>query len=161
MKKWIARTILIIIISILLSNTNFIINDSVFNIMFTIIGIFFSISISQIMSFSFIGVENSEYVKRRKKNLNRIRKIFIWLFGITTFLFLLPDSFALMNKFFELINSKIKFDISFLQIKFIYLKLCLLLFVVIFYIYNFIKLSNLKSDIDEDIRNSHFEIDNK
>ena len=161
MKKWIARIILIIIISIFLSNTNFIVNDNVFNIMFTIIGIFFSISISQIMSFSFIGVENSEYVKRRKKNLNRIRKIFIWLFGITTTLFLSPNSIPFLNKLFELINSKIKFDISFLQIKFIYLKLCLLLFVVIFYIYNFIKLSNLKSDIDEDIRNLHFEIDKK
>lgn len=159
MKKWVVRVTAIIILSIILSNTNFKININTFNVMYTIVGIFFSLSISQIMSFSFIDVENTEYVIKRKKNLNRIRKIFIFIFGISTILFILPDNFSKMNELFKLLNNKIKFDISFLQIKFIYFKLILFLFNIIFYIYNFIQLSNLKSNIDEDIRNGKFNLD--
>ena len=133
MKNWIFRLLAIIFISFILSITNFKINDNAFNVMFTIIGIFFSFSISQIMSFSFVDVENTEYVEKRKKNLTRIRKIFILLFAISTALYLLPDSFKTMNNLFN----------------------------IFFFIYNFILLSNLKSDIDEDIRKEQFKINHK
>lgn len=113
------------------------------SVVYTVIGIMFSIAMSQLMSFSFVDVENQDYIDRYRCQLSSIRTIFIVLFVISTILFLLlPYDWKFHWKIF-------KFDAwAFECVSFCYS--------LVYFIVNFISLVKLKDEIEDDVRKSKY-----
>ena len=127
MAKWLLRVFLIFAISFGLSYLPFRAYTDILTGYYTVISIMFPLALTQIMSFSFINIENDVFVSRQRAQLNNIRSIFIILFSVATGLFFIKSiNCALCWKW-------IRFDI---QILFsVYFVFC-----IIYFIYNFAQL---------------------
>lgn len=142
MVKWCLRILIACIISVAIASFGISFSHDYFNTMFNVIGIMFSIAISQILSFSFSGVTNDDFVRQHRDQLNRIRNTFIILFAFAALCFILSSKIT--NEY------KVKiFKFSFNAFFGTYNIFCLIYFII-----NFIGLSNLKNEIDDLIRKS-------
>jgi hypothetical protein len=139
--KWLVRCLLIIIAALIIPLLEITIDDNIFAILYTIIGIMFPLEISQTMIFPFSEIENTTFVKRYRTMLARVRNISIILFTITTIGILFKD------KNFVLSRGVLHFELKNLLISFI-------LFCIFSFIRNFLKISQLKDEIDDKIRES-------
>jgi len=140
MAKWFLRAILIVLSSLGMSYIPTRVETFVFTEIYTVIGIMFPLALSQIMTFSFSEIENDSFVKRYRQQLVAIRGVFIVLFALATAVIFLVQSvnYCFIYKF-------IKFSIRKLYL--VYYIFCLVYFII-----NFIKLANLKDEIEDEIR---------
>jgi hypothetical protein len=139
--KWLARCLLVIIAALVIPFLKITIDDSLFAILYTIIGIMFPLEIGQTMIFPFSEIKNTAFVKRYRSMLARVRNISIILFTIATIGILFKDKNFVLNK------SILHFELKNLLISFI-------LFCIFSFIRNFLKISQLKDEIDDKIRES-------
>lgn len=117
--------------------------QSLLSVIYTVIGILFSIAMSQLMSFSFADIENEEYIDRYRHQLSRIRTIFIVLFAFSTILFLLmPYEFSVRWKVFKIEAWAIE--------------CATFVYTLVYFVINFISLVKLKDEIEDDVRKSKF-----
>ncbi len=140
MVKWFLRILIIVLFSICTSSFGVHFSQEYFNTMFTVLGIMFSVALSQVLTFSFTEVTNEDFVKKQRQQLKNIQNIFIVLFAVLTMIFLCSCK-----------------DIIFIKIRFISLSTNNLfgvfnLFCIYYFIRNFIALVNLKNEIDDRIR---------
>ncbi len=139
MNRWLPRGAGVFFIAVLLSYTPFKSGVEIFTIIYTVIGIMFSIALSQLMAFSFSDITNPKFVQQQRNQLSHIRSSFITLFSVSTVaLILTPYAFILHIGWF-----KIDFEILIL----VYFLFCLLYFII-----NFIDLAKLKDEIEDEIR---------
>lgn len=126
--------IIFFIISLLLSFTNIknlnIDFINIQDILFTVIGIVFSVGYSVIIGFSLSGIKNEEYLNSFRKDLNNISIAFIIYFMLSILVYIL---------------SKIDFGLTFINI------FCVLtlIYIIIFLIYNFHRLQETKMQIED------------
>lgn len=136
MVKWFLRSIFIVAVSLGISYLpqhfiNNLYKEDFLTTAYTVIGIMFALGLNQIMSFSFTEVEREAFVNRYRGDLDKARNIFVWLFIISTIVFALKFiNFSIEWNFF-------KFDIRCFHLVF-------LVFCIIYYVINFITLSDLK-----------------
>ena len=132
--KLIICLIIFFIISLLLSFTNIknwnIDFINIQDILFTVIGIVFSVGYSVIIGFSLSGIKNEEYLNSFRKDLNNISIAFIIYFMLSILVYIL---------------SKIDFGLTFINI------FCVLtlIYIIIFLIYNFHRLQETKMQIED------------
>lgn len=139
MKLFLRITICWLLPLLILSFFDFLFPTDFFDVMFTIIGILFSIAISQILSFSFSDISNDVFVGYFRKNLTSILISFFLFFIISIFVFVLKDikfKFRVKICSFSINNLFAIFDI----------------YCLIYFSNNFFHLFKLKNDIDDLIR---------
>lgn len=141
MGKWFVRVAIVLAVSTALSSTGFSCGEVVLSVLYTVLGIIFSITMSLQMSFSFVDVENDEYVKRFRGQISRLRAISIVLFSIATILFVFSSSP------FHTSFGPVSLDMGITSSVFI--AYCLLSFG-----FNFRVLSQTKEEIEDAIRRS-------
>lgn len=117
------------------------VDKDIFSALFTVTGILFPIGISIIIGFDLRDILHEPTVARFKRTLNGIQKSFVIHFALSTILFLLSG--AIVGKIFTW-----KFLVLSLPAFFC----ALFLYIIIYLVYNFIELQNLKHDIDDRIR---------
>ena len=88
----------VLIVFIIFSLFNIKISKETANIFYTVAGIFFSIGISQIMSFDFSRIADEEKYKEMKKSLKTIRDSYLTHFGITSILNLAVNVFPITKE---------------------------------------------------------------
>jgi Ca2+/Na+ antiporter len=105
-----------------------------------VLGIMFPVGLSQIMSFSFTDVENDKFVDRYRDQIVAIRNVFVILFVIATVVIF--------------VHETLKYKFEWKIIKFNTDSLCLVYFVfcLLYFIINFVRLSELKNEIEDIIR---------
>ena len=137
--KWFLRGIIIFFISILLASLKITFNGEYFNVMYTVLGIMFSVGISQVLNFSFSEITNNDFVIHQRAQLNNILIVFVILFTIATLSFIFQDiRLEYKFKIFKF-SSNALFGAFFI-------------FCLIYYIRNFFSLLNLKNEIEDLLR---------
>lgn len=142
MASWFLRILIVSAISVGAGSIGVTFSIDYFNTMFTVIGIMFSIALSQILAFSFSGVTNDDFVKQHRTQLLRIQNTFIILFAFATIFFLLSSR-----------------SIKFVVFKIIVISPecffgCFDIFFLCYFTKNFLGLVTLKNEIDDLIRKS-------
>lgn len=140
MGRWFLRIFILFLLSICTASIGISFTADYFHTMFSVIGIMFSVSLSQVLTFSFSDITNEDFVKEHRSQLLKIQNTFIGLFSFAALFFFLSlrlnEQCTLgvfifsYNSFFGLYNI-----------------FCLLYFVI-----NFIGLVNLRNEIDDLIR---------
>ncbi|WP_307971274.1 hypothetical protein [uncultured Brachyspira sp.] len=144
--KLIICLIIFFIISLLLSFTNIknlnIDFINIQDILFTVIGIVFSVGYSVIIGFSLSGIKNEGYLNSFRKDLNNISIAFIIYFMLSILVYIL---------------SKIDFGLTFINI------FCVLtlIYIIIFLIYNFHRLQETKMQIEDRLQKENNKKTNK
>jgi len=143
MVKWLLRAIVMLGISILCGYLPLTFGNDFFSVTYTVIGIMFPVAFSQIMAFSFSEIENDRFVERYRGQLSSIRTVFVVLFSLATLVFLAKGyCFSFSFKWFRF---KIK------SVFVVYLLFCL-----IYFVRNFVSLTRLKDEIEDEVRKSKF-----
>lgn len=135
------RITIVLLATVLFSYFTIPCSQEFYSVIYTVLGIMFSIALSQLMSFSFTEVANPKYVDTQRKQLRSIRRRFIIQFTGGTLFFLLSS--------LKLHFQKGWFRFDFQSLVFVYMIYCLFYFIV-----NFIELSNLKDSLEDEIRKS-------
>ena len=131
--RWFVRAAMVAILALGLSLGKIEVGQSVISVIYTVNGIMFSIALSQLVSFSFADIDNDEFVKKQRKELDYLRISFIVLFSLSTVAFLfsdVSDSCAFIN------------PVCF----------SLLLFGLVYNIVNFCGLAKTKDAIEDKVR---------
>jgi len=144
--KTLIRIAVVLLVSIPVSYFPLSCSQEFYSVIYTVLGIMFSIALSQLMSFSFTEVSNPGYVQMHRSQLKKIRNRFIEQFSGATIFFLFSD-------------FQLSFKFGFLRFNFNALVFTYLIFCLIYFIWNFIDLSNLKDSIEDQIRESKFKTD--
>jgi hypothetical protein len=132
-----------VIVALVIPFLKITIDDDIFAILYTIIGIMFPLEINQTMIFPFSEIENPVFVKRYRTVLARVRNISIILFAVVT-----------VGVLFK--NKNFVFNKSILHFEFRNLLVSCILFCILSFVRNFLKISHLKDEIDDKIReNKH------
>lgn len=144
MARWSIRVLVLLIVTVTLSNFNFIkvlVSEDTFVVIYTASSILFSLGLCQIMAFSFSGISNDDYVNRYRDQLRHLTKVFIWLFIFgTVFLFFKDKRYAFGWKVFQ-VDSYVCFSVF--QV-----------FCLLYFIHNFVAMHRIKDEIDDEIRKS-------
>jgi glycerol uptake facilitator-like aquaporin len=139
----ISTMMLVAIFSYFMPSLN--IGKDIAQVLYTVSGIMFSIGMSLAVTFHTNGVNNIAILKQIRKSINHVRNGFICYFIISTILFILlyatgtDDGKAFCYKKEISLNPALAFSIY-------------IIFSIIYYIYNFIKMQNLNTDIEDELR---------
>lgn len=147
MIKKIRDIILISIVAVISTVTNLNLNEFFVNTIYTVTGIMFSIGMGIIVTFNLQGIKNRNIIKIFRENLFYLRSSYIKYFTIATVLFLLDNFTRIKGCNIKIISFKnyiINFDIS------LFVSL-IMIFCVVYFIYNFILLHKLNNDIYDEL----------
>ncbi|MFA7108392.1 MAG: hypothetical protein WC162_04540 [Sphaerochaetaceae bacterium] len=137
-KKWIFRILFPVILTAILFPIFYFskveINEKIFSALYTVIGIFFTVALSEIIGFSFTNIENESFVIKVRLKLKNIRNSFIVLFIIATVFFIIPIKTILI------------------ELDFMSFKLSVFIFIIIYFVINYIELDELKNNIEDNVR---------
>lgn len=131
--RWLARIVLTAVLSLVLAFLKVWIVQSVISVIYTVNGIMFSIALSQLASFSFSDIENDDFVRQHREQLNHLRLSFIVMFALSTTAFLLSGSDLLRDWLNPVCFSILIFNLAYNVI-------------------NFCNLATAKDEIDDKIR---------
>jgi hypothetical protein len=115
-------------------------------ILFTVCGIFFSVGMSQIMTYDISKIINERYFKSIKKSLHSIRKSFVMQFICCGFAYIVYEILTENNSMLFIITIG---DFSFSLIIFLNV---MLICCLIYFIINFQELLKNKLELDSKIR---------
>lgn len=107
--------------------------------LYTILGIMFSIGLSLAITFNLSGVRNKLIKGRIRNNINEVRNVFIIYFLIISIFYIL----------FDTIEQKDLCVYGICIIKYSHLMIIMMLYVVFYYIYNFLQMQNLNIEIED------------
>ena len=136
MKKSIAYLVFSIIVAgILAAFTSMCVSPPVLSTIYTVAGVIFSVGMSITISPKTERVTNSKMRQSIRSSYLRVRDSFLYLFGISTLLFILSEILTLDKypSFFVLLCS------------------LFLILSIIHYVFNFIKLQNLGEQIEDQV----------
>ena len=119
--------------------------------LFTVLSIFISIGLSIIISFDLSKIKNDFLFKKISSNLRTVRKNFICYFGIIVGGYIFhPRLLTICKNYkFEIFEQEMELRLSFLLNDFIF---SLMIFGIIYYMYNFYRLQSLKDEIASELR---------
>ena len=145
MGNWFIRAGFIIVFSCILSYLPAYVSTKLFatgflNTIYTVVGVMFPLGLNQIMSFSFADVERDAFVIRYRADLGKIRVVFVCLFFTSTVLFLM----------YVFVDFVVQW--KFMRFDFRYTCMVFMLYCLLHYVYNFMKLAKLKNEIEDKIR---------
>ena len=146
MRRYILSFFLIIIATIAVSFIPYQLEKGFFDILFAVVGIFYSIGYSVVLGFDFSRIKNRELTQELKKNVRNVGTSFTVFFGIGVFIF------CVSNYCFSSINS-LSFKVFFFHFSVTNFLALLFLYVLFYLVYNFCQLQKLKDDLDNQIRN--------
>ena len=110
---------------------------------FTVLSIMFTLGLSIISTFDIKGIKNKNYVRQIRNILNKIRNSYILYFFISSALYILDKQLIEhQQNIFLLVVAKKSFELN------LSLLLCVtMLYFIVFYTYNYIKLQKLNEEI--------------
>lgn len=138
--KHVARAFIVIFLSLLAALLKWVPDNTLFNTLFTVNGIFFSIGYSVIISFDLSQVTNRFLLTPIKENLKKLETSFLVYFSIAVAAFLLAGKFPgpLQIREFALYLDTVNGVFS--------------VFVLFYFVLNYRKLQKLKDEIGDKIR---------
>ncbi len=142
MIKLFIRIIISIIIAVSLSSIGVSGNSTVLQTLFTVLGIVFSISMSLLVSFSLSKVLNKEVRKELRFDIEHSRNMLLFDFSIS--IIVLVVALIWNEKYLRYTFGKVAIDIILIAIVLIGVSL-------IYEVYNFRKLHELNTDIEDAI----------
>lgn len=141
--KWLIRLLIVFVVAIIFSLltqiTDITFSTGFFNTLFTVIGVMFSISMSLVMSFTLSDISNINFVSLQRGKIKNIQKIFVILFIIASLIFIFS-------------SKEITFSIKLFTFSFCCLYASSYLFIIGYFIINFLSLFDLKNEIEDKIR---------
>ncbi len=148
--KTIFRFLFIIFLFLIISNLFPVkIDDFFINTIFTVAGIMFSVGLGLIVTFSFAEIKNKKYLHKIRDNLNAVRDSFLQYFTIVTFCYVI-DYYLRKSELYLTTLHISKYEFNFNWSVF----LCLLIiYSIIYFIINFIKIQKLNNDIVDKVIN--------
>ncbi len=148
MNKFI-RDFLIIVISLIISTfLSLKLDDFFMNTIFTVSGIMFSIGFGLIVTFNLQGIKKKSIIIHFRENLTELRNNYIKYFTLTTIVFVC-DKYIREYKL-----SKYNIYISkkyYIQIDFPFFFFLIMMFCIVYYIYNFVALQKLNNEIYDEL----------
>jgi hypothetical protein len=121
-------------------------------ILFTLCGIFFSVGMSQIMTYDISKIINEKYFQSMKTTLNTITKSFVMQFICCTIAFI---GYEILNEQKKAAFSIIIKDFDFSLIRFFNV---ILIYCLLYFVFNFYKLLKNKIELDSKIRQESLDI---
>ncbi len=137
--KWFYRTSLIVFISIIVASCKIIFDDNYFDVIYTVLGIMFSVGMGQILSFSFSDITNIDFVQHQRTQLQKILIVFVILFAIVTLIYIFHNK-----------NYVCKYKNFIVSLNSIYGTF--FIFCMVYFIQNFFSMFDLKNEIEDLIR---------
>ncbi len=122
-------------------------DDFFMNTIFTVSGIMFSIGLGLIVTFNLQGIKKKSIIQYFRNNLNNLRDNYIKYFALTTIVFIADKyirEFKLSEISIKIFSIKITIDLPF----FFFL---IMMFCIVYYIYNFVSLQKLNNDIYDEM----------
>ena len=139
MVRWFRRALVLVCGAILVSSLPFSITDSSVTVLYTVLGIMFSLGLSQIMAFSFSEIPNDTYVERFRVQLRAIRRSFLILFAIgSLFILALDVEYSFRWRFLQIDTRSV---VSLYQ-----------LFCLAYFARNFAAMQQIKEEIEDQLR---------
>ena len=132
--------------TVIIALFNIPIDDHLPAILFTLCGIFFSVGMSQIMTYDISKITNEKYFQSMKNALNSIRKSFVMQFFCCTIAFIGYEILTEQGKTMFAIVIK-GFNFSFINFLNVIIICCL-----IYFVFNFQELLKNKLELDSKIR---------
>ena len=127
-------------------------NELVLSTLFTVASIFLSIGLSLIITFDFSKIGNDNFYNIIKKNIDRVRKVFLMYFCVMTFAYLAGMYFIKCELSWAVTSIKLLGMAIVPSQAVISITFSLLLLGLCCFIMNFIHLQKLKNDIDARLR---------
>lgn len=121
-------------------------------ILFTLCGIFFSVGMSQIMTYDISKIINEKYFQSMKTTLNTITKSFVMQFICCTIAFI---GYEILNEQKKAAFSIIIKGFDFSLIRFFNV---ILIYCLLYFVFNFYKLLKNKIELDSKIRQESLDI---
>lgn len=140
--KWFYRTSLIVFISIIVASCKIIFDDNYFDVIYTVLGIMFSVGMGQILSFSFSDITNIDFVQHQRTQLQKILIVFVILFAIVTLIYIFHNK-----------NYVCKYKNFIVSLNSIYGTF--FIFCMVYFIQNFFSMFDLKNEIEDLIRKTN------
>ena len=140
--KWFYRTSLIVFISIIIASCKIIFDDNYFDVIYTVLGIMFSVGMGQILSFSFSDITNIDFVQHQRTQLQKILIVFVILFAIVTLIYIFHNK-----------NYVCKYKNFIVSLNSIYGTF--FIFCMVYFIQNFFSMFDLKNEIEDLIRKTN------
>ena len=137
--KWFLRCSSTIFLSVFFASLKINFADDYFSVIYTVLGITFSVGVGQVLSFSFSEIPNNDFVIHQRTQLNSILITFVFLFAIATLVFALHK-----------INWEYKIKIFVFSLNTVFGSFYI--FCIIYFIRNFFSLFHLKNEIEDLIR---------
>lgn len=146
--KTILRILIIVILFVLISIVvSITIDDFFINTIFTVSGIMFSVGLGLIVTFNISGIKNKKYINDLRSNIDSVRNSFLQYFLISTISFILD--FYLRQNHIDI--TTICYKEYHIDLNWPILFVLLMLYSIIYYIYNFIEIQKLNNEIFDKI----------
>ncbi|PWD85807.1 hypothetical protein DC081_06500 [Ignatzschineria cameli] len=110
---------------------------------FTINGIMFSIGLGIVSNFNLQGIRRWDYIATIRKNINLVRNSFISFFSVSSFSFILVNLLS-DDVFYHYDRFNLTLDLKDILTIF---SLFVMVYSIIYFIYNFIKIQDLSQSI--------------
>lgn len=143
------RTIVILAMTFLTYLFGFIPDTNILSTLFTVLSIFISIGFSVIISFDLSSIKNDFLYKKILSNLREIRKNYIYYFSIIVISYVFYPRFISLCNENKILFYNIEIDLQQLVSDLVF---SLMVFGIIYYIYNFYSLQSLREEIAEELR---------
>ncbi|MCU7569221.1 hypothetical protein OKE68_10600 [Riemerella anatipestifer] len=111
---------------------------------YAILGIMFSIGMSLAITFNLSGIKNLKIKRRIRDNVNRVRNNFIIYFAIVSLFYIIEDILNTTKK-----TEFCIYEICF--VKYSHIMILLMLYVIAYYIFNFLEMQKLNTQIEEEL----------
>ncbi len=139
------KFIFVLLVATLISiYTNVSFSDAFLGTFYSVSGIMFSIGLGLAVNFDISSLQNEEYIKKIRENINIVKNHFFLYFASSTVCYILSNTIIEDLKFIIRENEfNINFDVFYLIV---------VLFSIIYFTINFLEIQNLKNDIIDRIR---------
>lgn len=152
-RRNIIRIISILTMTVVAYFVGFVPDSAMMSTLFTVLSVFISIGLSIIISFDLSKVKNDFIFKKVQANLKRVKDNFIWYFAVIIVIYISYPRISGLCKtqFFNIGGIEFVVDFHALFNDFVF---SLLVFGVLYYLYNFSSLQSLKDEITAELRKS-------
>lgn len=146
--KDIIRFFIVCCLSLVLYILDFFPDKEILSTSFTILGIFFSVGIGTIVAIELNEIKNVPILKRLKEGIDKLVKIFITYFTMSTFLYIAGEKCLDKIGLHNIIILNISIDLYHIIVCICF---TFIVFVTLYMYQNFIELRKLKDDIIKEL----------
>lgn len=134
--KHLIRFFVLVLVLFALSFSSFSVEKETLSTFYNVSGIMFSVGLGLIVSLNYSDVKNKNYLTSIRKNISKIRNIFILYFMIITIMFLFVGKDISINIYFSEISYNVIFSVF-------------SIYTIIYFIVNFLQIQKLNDDISD------------